>query len=160
MKIDIEKTFKKSVGENSDFHFYVDELADNDSMPTYLGRADEKYSFDEMNAEFFEFIQRKISSTGVFIRLISAGAEELERGLVFHMECASEVRDIETPLADVYDFADYGIKVRGDDVTFGAGLLECEVPHFAEFGSGELSLENPVNRLALEMMKEFVVCEV
>ena len=160
MKIDIEKTFKKSVGENSDFHFYIDELADNDSMPTYLGMADEKYSFDEMNAEFFEFIQRKISSAGVFIRLISVQSEELENGLAFHMECGSKSSDIETPSADVYDFADYGIKVKGSDVSFGAGLLECEVPHFAEFGSGELPPDNPVNMMALEMMKDFVVCEV
>ena len=53
IKIDIKKTVENSVGKNDDFHFFVDELTSENYMPTYGGMADEKYSFEEMNDEFF-----------------------------------------------------------------------------------------------------------
>lgn len=57
--IDVKKTVKNSVCGNEEFHFFVDELASNDCMPTYAGKADEKYEFEDMDDEFFEFLNAK-----------------------------------------------------------------------------------------------------
>ena len=160
MKIDIVETLKKSVGENTDFHFYIDELADNDCMPTYSGNADEKYSFDEMDGEFFRFIQKKAAGDGIFIRLILASSEIGDDGAFIRMEHGSDVTEINASSKDVPDFLDYGIKVKGSEVSFGAGIMECDVAHFAEFGCRELSVDDPVNSRAYDIMMNFVVCEV
>lgn len=72
IKIDIKKTVENSVGKNDDFHFFVDELTSENYMPTYGGMADEKYSFEEMNDEFFKFLYDKASQDGIYIRLIYA----------------------------------------------------------------------------------------
>ena len=58
-KIDGRKTVEIAVAGNDDFHFYVDELTSNDYMPTYAGVADEKYEFDEMDADFLNFQPEK-----------------------------------------------------------------------------------------------------
>lgn len=167
MKIDIEKTFKKSVGENTDFHFYLDELASDDSMPTYAGCADEKYTFDEMSDEFFEFIQRKVSGDGIFIRLVFATSEIVGKSVKFHLEYGMKTREFLARESDVQAFesADYGVKIKGDVVSFGATVAEgCgRIPCFAEFGSKKasekyLSLNNPLNQLVAEIMMDFVVC--
>lgn len=42
INVNVKKTVEHSVAGNSEFHFYVDELASNNSMPTYMGKADEK----------------------------------------------------------------------------------------------------------------------
>lgn len=160
MKIDIVKTLIKSVGENTDFHFYIDELADNDAMPTYQGRADEKYSFDEMDGEFFDFVEKKAAEGGIFIRLILASSKSTDESTVISMEHGMDVTDIKAMSGDVFDFLDYGIKVRGSFVSFGAGIMECDVAHFAEFGCRELPADDPVNVRACDIMKNFVVCEV
>lgn len=168
MKIDIEKTFIKSVGGNDDFHFYLDELTDNDFMPTYRGVADEKYTFDEMDEDFFRFLQRKADSQGIYIRLIHATGENTPTGARFGLEYGDESEVFETSSDDVlvFDFADYGIKIRGDEVTFGTTVFGgCgQTPFFAEFGSEGseefVSADNPLNRRVVEIMKEFVVCEV
>ncbi len=159
MKIDIEKTFIKSVGENSDFHFYLDELAGNDSMPTYQGIADGKYSFDEIDDEFFSFIQSKISADGVFIRLVLASAKPSEGHTVFHLEYGDETSEF-VGKDRGYEFADYGVKVKGSDVVFGMAVVDgiCNNPVFLEFESSDLS--NPLNQMVLEIMKDFIVCEV
>lgn len=57
--MNVRELVLKSVGENDDFHFYVDELTDDNRMPTYEGNADEKYTFDEMDDAFFDFLKRK-----------------------------------------------------------------------------------------------------
>ena len=168
MRIDIERIFKKSVGENSDFHFYLDELTGNDCMPTYLGEADEKYTFDEMNDEFFRFIERKIAGEGIYIRLIHATGQITPTGAKFLLEFGMEKRTFETSSDNVrvFDFADYGIKIRKDTVTFGTSVFECnKTPHFAGFESYKgddtyLSLKNPLNQLVISIMKEFIDCEV
>ncbi len=159
MKIDIEKTFIKSVGENSDFHFYLDELAGNDCMPTYQGIADGKYSFDEIDDEFFSFIHGKISADGVFIRLVLASAKPSEGHTVFHLEYGDETSEfVGKDLG--YEFADYGVKVKGSDVVFGMAVVDgiCNNPVFLEFESSDLS--NLLNQMVLEIMKDFIVCEV
>lgn len=53
MKINVKKTIIHTVTVSDEFPFYVEELNASDEMPTLLGLADEKYSFSEMNDEFF-----------------------------------------------------------------------------------------------------------
>ena len=167
MKIDIEKTFKKSVGENDDFHFYLDELTNNDFMPTYRGVADEKYTFDEMNDEFFRFIERKINDEGIYIRLIHAMGQRTPTGAKFSLEYGNttEIFETDSDIIQVFDFADYGIKIKGDAVTFGTTVFggSAQTPFFAELGSDKenyLSGDNPLNQLVVKIMKDFIVCEV
>ena len=57
INLNVRKTVENSVAGNEDFHFYVDELTSRDYMPTYAGMADEKYGYDEMDDEFFEFVE-------------------------------------------------------------------------------------------------------
>lgn len=135
MKIDIEKTFKKSVGENDDFHFYLDELTNNDFMPTYRGVADEKYTFDEMNDEFFRFIERKINDEGIYIRLIHAMGQRTPTGAKFSLEYGNttEIFETDSDIILVFDFADYGIKIKGDAVTFGTTVFgDAHRPRFLQ----------------------------
>ena len=40
INVNVSQTVKNAVGKNEDFHFYVDELASDDHMPTYAGFAD------------------------------------------------------------------------------------------------------------------------
>ena len=54
--IDVRRTVEKAVNGNCEFHFFVDELTADDYMPTYAGIADEKYSYDQMDDEFFKFM--------------------------------------------------------------------------------------------------------
>ena len=56
--IDVRKAVTKAVNNDMEFHFFVDELTENNYMPTYAGFADEKYTYDEINDEFFDFINR------------------------------------------------------------------------------------------------------
>lgn len=166
MKIDIEKTFRKSVGGNTDFHFYLDELTGNDFMPTYRGVADEKYTFDEMDDAFFSFVERKADDEGIYIRLIHAMGHDTPTGARFSLEYGDVTEIFETDSDEVcmFEFADYGIKIRGDEVTFGTTVFEDEcTPYFAGFGCDRdkfLSEDNPLNRLAVRIMKELIVCEV
>lgn len=61
--LNVRNTVEKSVCGNDEFHFFVDELTSRDYMPTYAGMADEKYAYDEMNDEFFEFLRKKLKMT-------------------------------------------------------------------------------------------------
>ena len=70
MKINVRKTIENTVIVPDEFPFYVEELSASDEMPTLLGLADEKYTFDEMDDEFFDFVSRKINENGIYIRLI------------------------------------------------------------------------------------------
>ena len=166
--INIRKTVENSVAGNADFHFYVDELTSTDRMPTYVGMADEKYTFDEMNDEFFEFLERKASKDGIYIRLVFANAvNSTEDEAVFELEYGTESETFRTFDLDdvlVFEFADFGIRVKGDCVTFGCTVEGgCgHVPYFAEFGSPNgneeyLSLKNPLNRHVVSIMEEMIV---
>ena len=168
ININIRKTVENSVAGNSDFHFYVDELTSADMMPTYVGMADEKYTFDEMNDEFFEFLERKASKDGIYIRLVFANAmNSTEDEAVFELEYGKKSETFRTFDLDdvlVFEFADFGIRVRGDCVTFGCTVDGgCDqVPYFAEFeslnGNEEyLSAENPLNRHVVSIMEEMIV---
>ena len=167
ININARRTVEKSVSGRDDFHFYVDELSSNDYMPTYAGMADEKYAYDEMNDEFFAFIERKIAENGVFIRLVFACGVDFEDGeAVFDLEYGLNRETFRTRELDrilEFEFADFGVKVKGSEVVFGATVNGgCgHTPYFAEFGSKKgndvfLSLDNPLNRRIMGIMEEFV----
>ena len=164
--LDIKKTVENSVAGNGDFHFHVDELTSRDYMPTYAGNADEKYEFEQMDGEFFEFLNRKAQGDGIYIRLVFATAEEIDGEAVFKLEYGDETEEFRTGNLDdvlVFEFADFGIKVKGNEVTFGATVDGgCgHTPYFAEFGSdkaGEefISPENPLNKRIIKIMEGMI----
>lgn len=166
INLNIKKTVENSVCGNDEFHFYVDELTSKDCMPTYAGMADEKYAFDEMDEEFFEFLSRKADGDGIYIRLVYATAGEIDGEAVFELEyggAKGEYRTGDTDDVLVFEFADFGIKVKGSEVTFGATVEGgCgQTPYFAEFGSDKasekfISLENPLNRRVIEIMEGMI----
>ena len=63
----------------------------------------------------------------------------------------------------VFEFADFGIKVLNDEVTFGSTVEKSDVTYFVEFkSSGDdlfLSLENPLNQLIMASMCEMIVLD-
>lgn len=166
INLNIKKTVENSVSGNDEFHFFVDELTSADYMPTYAGKADEKYEFNEMGDEFFEFLARKANEDGIYIRLVYATASETDGEAVFELEYGGakdeyRTRDIDDVLA--FEFADFGIKVKGSEVTFGATIEGgCgHTPYFAEFGSNKasekfISLENPLNKRIISIMEEMI----
>ena len=167
IRLDVKKTVENSVDGNNDFHFYVDELTSNDYMPTYAGRADEKYTFDEMDEGFFEFLTRKINENGIYIRLVFASGTQTSEGAVFQLEYGGKTEEINLKDADdvlVFEFADFGIKVKKDEVTFGATVEGgCgQTPYFAEFGSSKaseefISLKNPLNKRVIEIIEGMIM---
>ena len=164
INLDIKNTVEKSVAGNSDFHFYVDELTGNDYMPTYAGMADEKYTFDEMDDDFFEFLKRKADEDGIYIRIVYATASEIDGEAVFELEYGGNKEEFKTDDLDnvlVFEFADFGIKIKGQEIKFGATIEGgCgHTPYFAEFGSSKanesfISPENPLNKRVIEIIKE------
>ena len=166
INLNVRKTVENSVAGNEDFHFYVDELTSRDYMPTYAGMADEKYGYDEMDDEFFEFVERKASEDGIYIRLVFATGKMDNGEAVFHLEYGGSEREFRTSDVDnvlVFEFADFGVKVKGDEVTFGATIDGgCgHTPYFAEFGSDKaseefISVDNPLNQLVIEIMRGMI----
>lgn len=166
IKLNIKKTVEKSVAGNEDFHFYVDELTSKNYMPTYAGLADEKYTFDEMDEGFFEFLTSKAQKDGIYIRLVYASGTQTSSGAVFELEYGGvsekfEVNDTDDVL--VFDFADFGVKVKENEVIFGATINGgCnQTPYFAEFGSPKanenfITLKNPLNLRVIEIMEEMI----
>lgn len=87
--------------------------------------ADEKYGYDEMDDEFFEFVERKASEDGIYIRLVFATGQMDNSEAVFHLEYGGSEREFRTSDVDnvlVFEFADFGVKVKGNEVTFGATI--------------------------------------
>ena len=70
MEINVRKTIENTVTVKDELPFYIDELSANDEMPTYMGMADEKYTFSEMDDDFFDFVNQKINDNGIYIRLV------------------------------------------------------------------------------------------
>lgn len=166
INLSIKKTVENSVCGNEEFHFFVDELTSNDCMPTYAGMADEKYAFDEMSDEFFEFLSQKANGDGIYIRLVYATARETDGEAVFELEYCGTKEEYMTKETDevmVFEFADFGIKVKGGEVTFGATIEGgCgQTPYFAEFGSAKadekfISPENPLNKRIMSIMEGMI----
>ena len=166
INLDIKRTVENSVAGSDEFHFYVDELTSRGYMPTYAGKADEKYAFEEMNDEFFEFLRQKAEEDGIYIRLVYATASEIDGEAVFELEYGGAGEEFRTEDIDnvlIFEFADFGIKVKGNEVTFGATIEGgcVHTPYFAEFGSNGanesfISLENPLNRRVIEIMEGMI----
>ena len=166
VNIDIQKTVENSVAGNEEFHFYVDELTSQNYMPTYAGLADEKYAFDRMDKEFFEFLTRKSLENGIYIRLVYAAVSKTNGEVVFELEYGGKCEEFKTKDTDnvsVFEFADFGIKVKGKEVTFGSTIEGgcSQTPYFAEFGSAKadktfLSLENPLNQRIINIMETMI----
>lgn len=168
--LNVRKTVENSVCGNDEFHFFVDELTSGNLMPTYEGMADEKYTYDEMGDEFFEFLERKASQDGIYIRLVYANALSSSGSkAVFELEYAGKSETFTTDDTDevlVFEFADFGIRVRGDFITFGMTVDGgCgHTPFFAEFGSDKAnrqftSLENPLNKRIISIMEDMLVLD-
>lgn len=167
INVDIRRTVENSVCGSDEFHFFVDELTSANRMPTYQGMADEKYAFDEMNDEFFEFLNAKAAKDGIYIRLVFAnGSDENDGEAVFNLEYCDTKETFRTGELDeilVFEFADFGIRIKGSCVTFGATVDggHGQGIYFAEFGSdkanGEyLSLDNPLNRHVIAIMENMI----
>lgn len=162
VNLNVPRTVERAVNGREDFHFYVDELTSDNRMPTYAGKADEKYSFESMDDGFFEFLDRKIRESGIYIRLILATGKRTSDGACFNLECGENESFFMTTDDSnllVFDFADFGIRVFRDEVTLGTTVEDgCgSVPYFAEFGSDRgneefLSLENPLNRFVVKLL--------
>lgn len=166
INLNVAKTVENAVNGREDFHFYVDELSKDNRMPTYSGMADEKYAFDEMDEAFFDFIDRNVKENGIYIRLIHATGKKTENGAVFKLDCGKKERTFvihESVGVCVFEFADFGIKVQNDEVTFGTTVEGSDATYFAEFESGGedlfLSLENPLNQLIMASMCEIIVLD-
>ncbi|KZX13703.1 hypothetical protein [Methanobrevibacter oralis] len=178
MNINVKKTILNAVNVNDEFPFYVDELSKNNTMPTYMGLADEKYTFYEMNDEFFDFISRKINKNGIYIRLVHVFGEAFgftnpediieinTQGNIstFGIETGKFKKDIKTnEQIEVCDVLDYGVKIKGNEISFGTTIFldYNHLPYFAEFGSvnknRDLSLNNPLNKSLIEIMKDCII---
>ena len=164
INLNVAKTVEKAVNGREDFHFYIDELTSDNRMPTYDGRADEKYAFEKMDESFFDFLASKVGQNGIYIRLIHATGRKTDNGAVFNLECGQRERTFvihKSVDVCVFEVADFGIKVFGDEVTFGATIEKDDAFYFASFdSSGEdmfLSLENPLNQMIMASMCEMIV---
>ena len=164
--INVRKTVEKAINNHPEFHFFVDELSANNYMPTYAGMADEKYTYDEMDDGFFDFIERKIHENGVYLRICYLTGEIVGPEALFVIEIADETLTFQTSELDdvlVVEMADYGIKITPDEIILGATIDGgCgQTPYFAEFGSSNcnetfMSLENPLNKFLITLMGEFL----
>ena len=92
MKINVRKTLENTVTVPDEFPFYVEELTSSDEMPTLLGLADEKYTYSEMDDEFFDFVSRKINDDGVYIRLIHIIVKETDADCLRSPACTEYCR--------------------------------------------------------------------
>lgn len=164
--IDVRRTVEKAINNHPEFHFFVDELSANDCMLTYAGKADEKYTYDEMDDGFFEFIERKIRENGVYLRICYLTGEQTASEASFEIEMPGRTLTFTTNEPDsvqVVEMADYGIKITPDKIILGATIDGgcSQTPYFAEFGSANcnetfMSLENPLNRFIITLIGEFL----
>lgn len=151
MKIDIEKTIKNAVPVEDEFPFYVEELSANGEMPTLMGLADEKYSFGEMDDDFFEFIQRKVNENGVYIRLIHITEKRAVNGSIsLEIEAGQCTKTLEVSQETLYEVSDFGIKIEGDEITCGRTVF-CENPRFEKLDENDF-----LSRLASEIIEDLI----
>ncbi len=153
MKINVRKTIENTVPVADEFPFYVEELSVNDEMPTLLGLADEKYTFSEMDDDFFEFVSRKISENGVYVRLIHITQKSCENhNVTFEIETGFTKTTIKAKNETLDEVTDIGIKIHGDDVTVGITSYSKR-PHFERIDNEFLS------RIADEMIGNLIFYE-
>lgn len=164
--VNVRKAVEKAINNHPEFHFFVDELSADNLMPTYAGLADEKYTYDEMDDGFFDFINRKIHENGVYLRICYLTGEETGSKATFVIEVAGDEVSFTTNDLDkvqVVEMADYGIKITPGEIILGATIDDgCgQTPYFAEFGSKDcnevfMSLDNPLNRYIIVLIGEFL----
>ena len=130
MKINVRKTIQNTVTVPDEFPFYVEELTSSGVMPTLLGLADEKYTYSEMDDEFFEFVSRKIRENGIYIRLIHILVRDRDAdGITLEIESGSGKTTIKTDFPDLDEVTDIGIKICGEKITVGTTDY-TDNPHF------------------------------
>ena len=138
MKINVRKTIENTVTVPDEFPFYVEELSSSDVMPTLLGLADEKYTYREMDDEFFDFVSRKINENGIYIRLIHIIAKEIDAdSITLEIESGLRKTTIKTDACDLGEVTDIGIKIHRDSVSVGTTNY-CDRPHFERIDENEL----------------------
>ena len=152
MKINVRKTIEKSVIVPDEFPFYVEELSASDEMLTLLGLADEKYSFDEMDDAFFDFVSRKINENGIYVRLIHLIEKNSENKFItFEIESGSTKTTIKMPESTLDEVTDIGIKIHGDDITIGKTSY-FKKPHFERINENDI-----LARIADEMFDDLII---
>ncbi|WP_407420805.1 hypothetical protein [Methanobrevibacter sp.] len=137
MNINLRKTIENTVPVCDEFPFYVEELSPSGEMPTLLGMADEKYSFSEMDDEFFDFVSRKVHENGIYIRLIHIIEKSADEShITFEIETGLEKTTIKTQFSDLDEVTDIGIKIQGSDITVGTTKFSKR-PHFERIDENE-----------------------
>ena len=151
MQINIRKTIETTVNVPDEFPFYVEELDASGEMPTLLGLADEKYSFDGMDDEFFDFVAKKVNQDGIYVRLIHIVEKSCTGNTVtFEVETGLSKTVIALSDPDLGEVSDIGIRIHGNQVTLGTTVFNPR-PHFE-------SLENHglLEEIAGEMIGELI----
>ena len=162
-KINIKRTVEQSISGRKDFHFYVDELSADNTLPTYDGKAEEKYSYNEMDDEFFDFLERKSDENGIFIRLVLSRAVKKDNQTIFKLIYGQSEEEFKAACPDgkeLFEFSDYGVKIHKGEVTFGVSVDYGDNHRFIfeelESGGGCLSKDNPLNSHIVEIMEGMI----
>ena len=151
MKINLRKTIENTVTVCDEFPFYVEELNASDEMPTLLGLADEKYSFSEMDDEFFDFVSRKINENGIYIRLIHIIEKSIDQSCVtFEIESGLKKTIIKAQVDDLDEVTDIEIKICGSDITVGTTNFSKR-PHFERIDENDF-----LSMIAGEMIDDLI----
>ena len=151
MKINVRKTIENTVTVPDEFPFYVEELTASDEMPTLLGLADEKYTFNEMNDEFFDFVSRKINENGIYVRLIHIIEKSTEDNIItFEIESGFTKTTIKIPECNLDEVTDIGIKIHGTDITIGKTSYSKN-PHFEQINKNDI-----LAQIANEMIDDLI----
>lgn len=151
MKINVRKTIENSVTVCDEFPFYIEELNASDEMPTLMGLADEKYTFSKMDDEFFDFVSRKISENGIYIRLIHIIEKTSDDShITLEIETGLGKSIIKTHFDNLSEVTDIGIKIHGDDVTVGTTKFSKR-PHFEKIDENEF-----LSMIAEEMLDDLI----
>ena len=137
MKINVRKTIENTVTVCDEFPFYVEELNASDEMPTLLGLADEKYTFSEMDDEFFDFVSRKINENGIYVRLIHIIEKSVDESCItYEIETGLDKITIKTQCSGLNEVTDIGIKICGNDITVGTTNF-FKRPHFEKIDEND-----------------------
>ena len=137
MEINVRKTIENTVTIKDELPFYIDELSANDEMPTYMGMADEKYTFSEMDDDFFDFVNQKINDNGIYIRLVHIIETSIKSDCVtLNVEAGSLVKTITVKEEISSQVIDYGIKVKGNEVLLGRSVFD-QRPHFSKIDEND-----------------------
>ncbi|SDA57934.1 hypothetical protein [Methanobrevibacter millerae] len=151
MQINIRKTIQTTVTVADEFLFYVEELDASGEMPTLLGLADEKYTFDGMDDEFFEFVERKMNESGIYVRLIHVVEKSCAGSTVtFEVESGLAKSAVVFENPDLGEVTDIGIRIHGNNVTLGTTVYNPR-PHFESL-AGHVLLEE----IARDMIKDLI----